>query len=141
MCTHLDKTGSTYYFRHPVPKDLIGYFTTATGQPRTEWKFSLGTKDREEAKRLLRPRVVETDNLIDDARAAMMAAPAGAVLSEGEREERAAQEALAAESAGRQEARSELRTLRYKRKQTSTALLKPEETAAVDLIGAVMSGF
>ena len=54
MCTHLDKTGSTYYFRRPVPRDLIGQFTTATGKPRTEWKFSLGTKDREEARPELR---------------------------------------------------------------------------------------
>ena len=136
MCTHLDKTGSIYYFRRPVPKDLIGYFATATGQPRTEWKFSLGTKDREEAKRLLRPRVIETDNLIDDARAAIIAAPSDAAPSGREREERAAQQALAAESAARQQARSELRTLWHKRKQTSTALLKPEEAAAVDLIRA-----
>jgi len=65
MCTHLDKTGSTYYFRRPVPKDLIGQFTTSSGKPRTEWKFSLGTKDREQAKRLLRPHVAETYRLID----------------------------------------------------------------------------
>ena len=71
MCTHLDKTGSTYYFRRPVPRDLIGQFITATGKPRTEWKFSLGTKDREQAKRLLRPHVSETDRLIDQARAAL----------------------------------------------------------------------
>lgn len=132
MCTHLDKTGSTYYFRRPVPKDLIGHFTTATGQPRTEWKFSLRTKDREEAKRLLRPHVMETDRLIDEARAVVVAVPA--VLTAREREEMAAQAALAAESAARQEARSELRLLWRKRKSVSTAMLKPEEAAAVDLI-------
>lgn len=71
MCAHLDKTGSTYYFRRPVPKDLIGQFFTATGQPRTEWKFSLRTKDREEAKRLKRSHEEETDKLIDEARAAL----------------------------------------------------------------------
>ena len=56
MCTHLDKTGSTYYFRRPVPRDLIGQFITATGKARTEWKYSLGTKDREEARPELRQR-------------------------------------------------------------------------------------
>ncbi|MFC0589722.1 DUF6538 domain-containing protein [Novosphingobium aquiterrae] len=132
MCTHLDKTGSTYYFRRPVPKDLIGHFLTATGQPRTEWKFSLRTKDREEAKRLLRPHVADTDKIIDEARSAIRTAPA--VSTAREREEQAAQAALAAESAARQEARSELRTLWRKRKATSTALLTPEQAAAVDLI-------
>lgn len=68
MCTHLNKTGATYYFRRQVPDDLVGFFRTARGNPRTEWKRSLGTKDREEAKRLLRPHVVETDALIDAAR-------------------------------------------------------------------------
>lgn len=71
MCTHLNKTNSTYYFRRPVPKNLIGHFATATGKPRTEWKFSLRTKDREEDKRLLRPYVSDTDRLIDDARQAL----------------------------------------------------------------------
>lgn len=70
MCTYLDKTGSTYYFRRPVPHDLIGHFRTKTGQARTEWKFSLRTKDREDAKRLLRPHTMDTDRLIDEARAA-----------------------------------------------------------------------
>jgi hypothetical protein len=132
MCTHLDKTGSTYYFRRPVPKDLIGHFAIATGQPRTEWKFSLRTNDREEAKRRLRPHVIETDRLIDEARAAIKAALAE--LSAREREEQDAQAALAAESAARQEARKDLRTLWRQRRQLSTAMLKPEEAAAVDLI-------
>lgn len=132
MCTHLDKTGSTYYFRRPVPKDLAGHFTTATGQPRTEWKFSLRTKDREEAKRLLRPHVAHTDTLIDEARAAIRTAPA--VPTAREREEAAAHEALEAESTARREARAELRTVWRKRRAVSTAMLKPEEAAAVDLI-------
>ena len=75
MCTHLDKTGATYYFRRLVPVDLIGTFTTATGNSRTEWKRSLRTKDREEAKRLLRPHTTETDALIDDARKARAVSP------------------------------------------------------------------
>ena len=132
MCTHLDKTGSTYYFRRPVPKDLIGQFSTATGQPRKEWKFSLGTKDREEAKRLLRPHVTETDKLIDEARAALREVPA--VPTARELEEHAAKAALETESAERREARAELRLLWRKRRETSTAMLAPEEAAAVDLI-------
>ena len=132
MCTHLDKTGSTYYFRRPVPLDLIGHFTTRTGKPRTEWKFSLGTKDREEAKRLLRPHVTDTDKLIDDARAALQEAPA--VPTARELEEQAAKAALEAESTERREARAELRMLWRKRRETSTAMLAPEEAAAVDLI-------
>lgn len=138
MCTHLNKTGSTYYFRRPVPDDLIGCFTTDRGNPRTEWKRSLRTKDREEAKRRLRPHVSETDKLIDNARAALRIVPEpspedGAAL-EREREEQAAEAALEAESQTRRAARSELRTLWRQRRRTSTAMLKPEEAAAVDLI-------
>ncbi|MGV3510913.1 MAG: DUF6538 domain-containing protein [Novosphingobium sp.] len=68
MCAHLNKTLSIYYFRRPVPKDLIGHIKTKTGKPRTEWKISLRTKDREEAKRLLLPHEVRTNAIIDEAR-------------------------------------------------------------------------
>ena len=68
MCAHLNKTGSTYYFRRPVPKDLIGLIKTKTGKPRTEWKISLHTKDREEAKRLILPHEARTNAIIDEAR-------------------------------------------------------------------------
>jgi integrase len=98
----------------------------------------LGTKEREEAKRLLRPHVTETDNLIDDARQALRsAAPASPeeLAERGrEREERAAQAALEAESRKRREARAELRTLWRQRRKMSTAELPPEQAAAVDLI-------
>lgn len=138
MCTHLDKTGSTYYFRRTVPDDLAGHFTTATGKPRTEWKFSLRTKDREEAKRLLRPYVTDTDKLIDDARAALGSAhtfsPEELAAQRQAAEEAAARANLEAESAARREARSELRTRWRQRRMTSTAMLTPEEAAAVDLI-------
>lgn len=138
MCTHLDKTGSTYYFRRPVPKDLIGQFLTASGKPRTEWKFSLRTKDREEAKRLLRPWVLDTDRLIDEARTAQQTAasspPVNPAAVEREREEKAALAELAAESDARRAARGDLRTAWHRRKMTSTALLTPEQAAAVDLI-------
>lgn len=68
MCAHLNKTGSIYYFRRPVPKDLIGHIKTKTGKPRTEWKISLRTKEREEAKRLILPHEASTNAIIDEAR-------------------------------------------------------------------------
>lgn len=137
MCTHLDKTGSTYYFRRPVPKDLIGQFSTATGQSRKEWKFSLRTKDREEAKRLKRPHEEATDKLIDEARAGLAVSSqslADPAALEREREEQAAVEVLAAESSARRSARTEQRALWRQRRKTSTAMLTPDEAAAVDLI-------
>lgn len=138
MCSYLEPVGKTYYFRRAVPKDLIGCFLTATGKPRTEWKVSLREKDRETAKRLLRPHEVETDRLIDEARAALRPAPAPspAELAAQQRaaEEQAAQAALEAESIARREARSELRTQWRRRRQMSTAMLDPEEAAAVDLL-------
>lgn len=138
MCTHLDKTGATYYFRRPVPKEILGYFLTDTGKARTEWKFSLRTKDREEAKRLLRPWQNKTDLMIDEARAALQAAasspPVDPAALERQREEQAALAELAAESDARKAARGDLRTAWHRRKMTSTALLTPEQAAAVDLI-------
>lgn len=164
MCTYLNKTGATYYFRRPVPDDLAGHFMTKTGNPRTEWKFSLGTKDRETAKRLLRPHEVETDALIDEARKTVAErglekaaephlAPPGdyppdstgtvpqglqerreEISGERDREEREAKAALDTESQMRRHLRSDLRTLWRKRRMTSTAMLEPEQAAAVDLI-------
>ncbi len=138
MCTYLNKTNATYYFRRPVPDDLAGYFTTKTGKPRTEWKFSLGTKDRETAKRLLRPHEVETDKLIDDARLARSLSTPSSPEEEAEwqreREEQAAAHTLAEESRMRRDARSDLRMAWRIRRRTSTAMLRPEEAAAVDLL-------
>lgn len=71
MCAHLNKTVSIYYFRRPVPKDLIGHIKTKTGKPRTEWKISLRTKEREEAKRLILPHEAHTNAIIDEARLAL----------------------------------------------------------------------
>ncbi len=56
MCICLDQVGSTYYFRRVVPAELRPFIPTRSGKPRTEWKVSLGTKDRSEAKRLLSAR-------------------------------------------------------------------------------------
>jgi hypothetical protein len=68
MCTYLNRTGAKYYFRRPVPKDLVGYFKTENGGIRREWKYSLGVTDRVAAKPRLRPYELETDRLIAEAR-------------------------------------------------------------------------
>lgn len=69
MCTYLDKVGSTYYFRRIVPEELRPYLLTSSGKPRAEFKLSLGTKDREDAKALLPDFVQRTNILFDEARA------------------------------------------------------------------------
>src|SRR4051812_41360462 len=68
MCTYLDQVGATYYFRRVVPAELRPHLLTATGKPRAEFKLSLGTKDRETAKRRLPDFVQMTDRLFDEAR-------------------------------------------------------------------------
>ena len=73
MCTYLDQVGSTYYFRRVVPGELRPYLLTATGKPRAEFKLSLGTKDRESAKRRLPEFVQMTDRLFDEARTKLAA--------------------------------------------------------------------
>lgn len=61
--------GATYYFRRPVPEDIQAFFLTASGEPRTDWKFSLRTKDRTTAKERCNAMAVEHDALIREARA------------------------------------------------------------------------
>lgn len=68
MTNYLQKRGSVYRFRRVVPEDLRHLIRTNTGQPRTEFSFSLNTKDRREAERLCRLRAVETDAILADAR-------------------------------------------------------------------------
>ena len=139
MCEHLEQVGSTYYFRRIVPRDLVGYFKTQTGKPRSEWKYSLRTKDREEAKRRKRRHEDETDALIDEARRVV----AENMPSGGERslqevrgsDERA--EALAAvegEKRARYEARRQYRVEVEKRLLLSTAEMTPQEAAWVDVM-------
>jgi integrase len=69
MCTYLLKRGSVYYFRRSVPDDLVGQFLNSNGKPLTEWTYSLGVKDRGEAKRLIPARAMATDKIISEARA------------------------------------------------------------------------
>lgn len=75
MCTYLAQVGSTYYFRRAVPFDLQPFIRTETGAFRTDWKFSLRTKDRETAKQLILAHTVATNAEMDRARA-MLKMPA-----------------------------------------------------------------
>jgi len=63
--THLYRRGAVYWFRRRVPEDVAGVIGHA------QWRSSLGTKDFEEAKRLVRLRGVETDREVALARARM----------------------------------------------------------------------
>lgn len=126
MCTYLDKVGSTYYFRRPVPKHLLGYFRTASGAVRTEWKYSLGVKDREQAKRLLPVRAIETDRLTESAEVELAVSAASPHLSLCEREEREVERREAAAKAERFDGRSELRMLMRQRLKLTTQHLSPK---------------
>ena len=72
MCTYLDQVRHTYYFRRAVPAELQPFILTGTGKPRTEWKLSLGTKDRDEAKRLIPAETIASQRLLDAARAELL---------------------------------------------------------------------
>lgn len=98
-------------------------------------------KDREQAKRLLRSHVIETDQLIDEARLTGNA-PSPPTTTEArvalqrEREELDAQADREIASAARREARTEPRKLWRQRNRMSTSELTPEQAAAVDLVRA-----
>ena len=139
MCEHLEQVGSTYYFRRIVPRDLVGYFTTQTGKPRSEWKYSLRTKDRDEAKRRKRRYEDETDGLIDEARRVVAETmPSdkadGPPESRGSDERAEALAAVAAEKRARYEARRQYRVEVEKRLLMSTAEMTPQEAAWVDVM-------
>lgn len=152
MCTHLDRVGSTYYFRRVVPLELRPFIRTQSGAARTEWKISLGTKDLETAKRLLPSKRIETDRLIDAARREIgRPAPQEAAgrLSRlmTDTEARRFEHDLDGAEIGyraqvekeeRQEERAPIREalrIRWKRiLRTSTAELTPEEAAVKDLL-------
>lgn len=72
MSTYLQKRGSVYYFRRPVSQDIRRFFRTKNGNQKDEWVWSLRTKDRNKAKSQIPLRVLETDQLIADARAGVM---------------------------------------------------------------------
>ena len=62
MCEYLDTSRPTYRFRRVVPKDV----QEIIGRP--VWWYTLGTKDRGEAKRRCQIEAVRTTALIDEAR-------------------------------------------------------------------------
>lgn len=140
MCTYLDTVGSTYYFRRPVPKDLLGHFTNSKGNPQTDWKVSLRTKDRETAKRLLPAHVAQTNELIDDAsRELALSAPLSPeelAAQQREREEQAARaaaeraQAVRRANPSREAERIRLRQLEHE----STAAMSPEDAARIDIL-------
>jgi integrase len=74
MCTYLQPHYGTYYFRRAIPAEIRHLFPTASGKPRTQWRWSLRVKNREDAKRLLPRHVAKTNAWVDQARAAMAAA-------------------------------------------------------------------
>jgi hypothetical protein len=75
MCTYLDQVQHTYYFRRAIPAELQPFILTRSGKPRTEWKLSLGTKDRDEAKRLIPAKTIESQALLDAASAKLRGSP------------------------------------------------------------------
>lgn len=147
MCTYLDQVGSTYYFRRVVPDDLRPYIRTRTGKPRSEWKISLRTKDRTQAKRLIPAHTQATERELDVARAAAaktitVASPvpssrfAAFERARDEYEDEAGRffEKQNAEQDARQEARAHLRQMLSDRMRLTTAELEPWEAAIKDLL-------
>lgn len=67
---YLDRVGSTYWFRRAVPPDVRGLIVGTKGKPITEWRYSLGVKSQEHAKRLLPAHVARSNDEIDKAREA-----------------------------------------------------------------------
>jgi integrase len=61
MCLYLTKRNSTYYFRRVIPTELRSILGAR------EFTFSLGTKDKDEAKRRRSTHAVRTDRLIEEA--------------------------------------------------------------------------
>jgi len=74
MCTYLQLHQGTYYFRRGVPAEMRHLFPTASGKPRTAWRWSLKVKNREEAKRLLPECTAKTNAWMDQARRVIAAA-------------------------------------------------------------------
>jgi hypothetical protein len=72
MKNHLQNRNGTYYFRRVVPEDIRHLFPTASGKPRSEWTWSLRVKDSEQAKRKLPDCLARTNDLIDQARRAVI---------------------------------------------------------------------
>ncbi len=74
LITYLNSDRKVYRFRRIVPPELQSYFHTKSGKPRTEFMFSLGTKDKRKAEELCRVEAVKTDELFNEARIKLAAA-------------------------------------------------------------------
>ena len=138
MCLYLTKRGATYYFRRAIPDELQAAF-----DGRTEFTFSLRTKDKEEAKRLRSEHALRTDRLIDEAQrqleqsaqARADAAPVdGQWLSEFASEQAEFAARKEAEQRARREARRVYRDEWRERLHGSTAEMPPRYAALRDLL-------
>ncbi|WP_294333300.1 DUF6538 domain-containing protein [uncultured Sphingomonas sp.] len=145
MCTYLATRQSTYYFRRVVPAELRPFLGN-----RREWMISLGTKDRETAKRMIPAHTIATNAEIDRATSAMNGAekpPASPAPPRSKRAE--AMEAAMLESSleaaeigyqemnAREERYAEREPLRLRWRRLvrkSTAELTDSEAAARDII-------
>lgn len=155
MCTYLDQVGSIYYFRRAVPGELRSVILTSSGAPRTEWKLSLRTKDRETAKRLIPRYTVDTQREIDAAvhkligridqspqespaepaeRYSARAAAMEAALIEASLEAAEKGERELSEKEARYEAREAERAYYRRRITLTTRQLTPAEAAVKDLL-------
>lgn len=71
MAIYLDDNRRNFAFRRAVtPEDLRPFILTATGKPRTEWRYSLKTTNRREALERCHVWEVKTDLAIRKAEAA-----------------------------------------------------------------------
>ncbi|MGC6401173.1 DUF6538 domain-containing protein [Sphingomonas sp. FW199] len=143
MCTYLAKRGSTYYFRRVIPVELRPAF-----DGRTEFMMSLRTKDREQAKRLIPARTIDTDRALAVATETLVQAvpmdPADRRESAADRLMRAMHEHNEvgnqivadeiAEQEARQAAREEERQYWRRRMRFTTRELSPNEAAVKDLL-------
>lgn len=137
MCTYLDQVGSTYYFRRVVPAELRPFIRTTTGKPRSEFKISLGTKDRETAKRMLRDFADMTDKAFDEARAqlAQEAEPETEQTKTDLAEMRRVSDRLATAQAERRALRAPMKdSLLQRLSSYATAELPPYEAAIKDIL-------
>ena len=79
MANYIDQVGSTYYFHRSIPKAVRPYVQSGTGNPRVDFKVTLGTKDRDTAKARIPFYVIETDRIFKEARKRMAAGEAPSV--------------------------------------------------------------
>lgn len=139
MCTFLAKRNSTYYFRRVVPAELRPFFGG-----RREWMISLGTKDRDTAKRLIPDKTKETDRLLDQALASLgrgvpsgpqpSSRPVGWPITEFQIEQGDLAAQDEAERQARWDAREPMRQRLLAAFERSTAEITPEEAAMRDLL-------